>query len=80
MSSKLFCPFKDFSEVMIIKNSLLIIYACRNADLNLILLVATTNRFIFSIIKLLVDSLLNDIKGVCLNWQDCNKFTCREVL
>ena len=42
-------------------------YAYNNADLNLILVAATTNRFIFHVINSLTESM-----GVCLIWRDCN--------
>ena len=42
-------------------------YLCRNEDLNLILVAATTNGFLFQI----VDSLMASI-GVRLTWRDCS--------
>ena len=42
-------------------------YACKNADLNLRLVVATSNRFIFQIIDSLIQSL-----GLRLTCLDCN--------
>jgi len=51
MSSKLFCPFKDFFILMeysevVVKKKITAGYACRNADLNLILVAPMINRFI----------------------------------
>ena len=44
-------------------------YACRNADLNLIQVMGTTNRFIFQIINSLIESW-----GVCLTCFDCKVY------
>ena len=50
-------------------------YACRNADLNLLLVAATTNRFSFQIIDSLMESM-----GVrltcCVNCNQLSRETC----
>ena len=59
MSSKQFYPFKDFQSDQIKRSSLKIsttLYACRNADLNLTLVMGTTCGFIFQIINSLTES------------------------
>ena len=70
MSSKKFNPFKDFQSDQIQRSSRKIFtahYACRNANLNLTLVTATANGFVFQIINSLLESW-----GVRLTWFDCN--------
>ena len=63
-------PFKDFQSDQIQRGSRKILtahYACRNVDLNLILVTGTTNGFIFQIFSSLIESW-----GVRLTCLDCN--------
>ena len=62
-------PFKDFLSYKIQRSSRKIFtahYACRNAALNLTLVTATTNGFIFRIISSLIESW--GVRLTCLNW------------
>ena len=59
MSSMKFNPFKDFQSDQIQRSSRKIFtvqYACRNADLNLTLVMGMTNGFIFQIINSSIES------------------------
>ena len=62
LSTTTFFNLIEYREV----NNFTTHYASNNADLNLILVAATTNRFIFQIINSLTESM-----GVCLIWRDC---------
>ena len=62
-------PFKDFLSCKIQRSSRKIFtahYACRNAAFNLTLVTATTNGFIFRIIRSLIESW--GVRLTCLNW------------
>ena len=62
-------PFKDFLSYKIQRSSRKIFtahYVCRNAALNLTLVTATTNGFIFRIISSLIESW--GVRLTCLNW------------
>ena len=64
-----FNPFKDLQSDQIQRSSRKIFiahYACRNADLNLTLVMGWVNGFVFQIINSLIESW-----GVRLNWLDC---------
>ena len=68
-SSKKFNPFKDLQSDQIQKSSFKIFtarYACRNADLNLTVVMVMTNGFIFQIINSLIECW-----GVRLTCLDC---------
>ena len=59
MSSKKFNPFKDLQSDQIQRGSFKIFtadYTCRNADLNLTVVMVATNGFIFQIINSLIES------------------------
>ena len=59
MSSKQFYPLRDFQSDEIQRSSHKIFtahYACWNADLNLTVVMGTTDRFIFQIINSVVES------------------------
>ena len=69
MSSKKFNPFKDFQSDQIQRSSRKIFiahYTCRNADLNLTLVMRWANGFVFQKINSLMESW-----GVRLTWLDC---------
>ena len=66
MSSKNFNSFKDFQSDQIQTSSRKLFtahYACSNSDLNLTLIMGTTNEFIFEIINSLIESW-----GVCIQY------------
>ena len=70
MSSKKLNPFKDFRSDQIQRSSRKIFtahYACRNADLNVTLVMGLANGSVFQIINSLIESW-----GVCLPWLDCD--------
>ena len=78
----IFCDINVFKVILIMQkifqsdriqggshNKLTAYYGCSNADLNLILAAATTNRFMFEN-YLIINSLMESM-GVCLTWHDC---------
>ena len=67
MSSKNFNSFKDFQSDQIQASSRKLFTAHSNSDLNLTLVMGTTNGFIFQIIISLIESW-----GVRLTCFDCN--------
>ena len=72
MSLEKYNPFKDFQSDQMQRSSRKIFtahYACRNADLNLTLVMETTNGFIFQIINSLIESW-----GIRLTCFYCNCF------
>ena len=76
MSSKKFNPFKDLQSDQIQRGSFKIFtahYTCRNADLNLTVVMVATNGFIFQIINSLIESwgvplTSLDWKALDFNW------------
>ena len=56
MSSKQFSPFKDIFRNLSEYREFTGYYACRIADLNLILAAGTTNRFTFQMVNSLMES------------------------
>ena len=69
MSIQRYFSLTKYGEV-IVKNSVLIMQSCKNVDLNLILVAATTDVFNFPIINSLMESW-----GVHLTWLNC-KYYC----